>query len=705
LIVYGSASVHAETNTRSIDPPRRAALDDPTHPVIKAFGGERLNLWSMQPRTTPDVPRMDSSAISDRRDPPAENVIDAFLIDRLAMRGLQLAPRADRRTLARRLSFDLTGLPPTRDLVEAFVEDRRPDAVERLIERLMASPEFGAHWSRMWLDVVRYSDSNGYDWDEFRPMAWLYRDYVVRSLNGDKPYDQFLREQLAGDELNGRLPESAKDVDQWLATAYLRLGPYDNAAPLFDEQDRARAEWMFDLVETTGSAMLGLTFNCCRCHDHKYDPITQADYYRLQACFQPVEALDQYTYSPEAGIQRPPEAIAASSPRSPRSEEPPKQSDTPSLTTDQPADSDPQAAASAEPPRPPRDHVLLVSDRVGPVSATHILQSGDYQAPRETVEPGFLSLIDARPATLEPKTLMGSIEGGGFQAASRQTTGRRTALADWIVAADNPLTARVIVNRVWQGYFGVGIVATPNDFGYAGAQPSHPELLDYLANELIRHDWSLKWLHRQIVSSAAYQQQVTGGDVEQIEQFAGRAPRRLTAEQIIDSLHAATGQLRSQLGGPPVWPDLPEDVLQANPAFLDDNELKVKGWYPSPQSEVSVRALYWIQKRCTRIPIGEAFDQPDNATSCGRREQSVVPTQALALLNNELVFRAAAALAERVAAEHADVPGQIEALYARLLSRAPTHDEVALCEPFVAEHGLMMLCRALVNTNEFVYVD
>jgi hypothetical protein len=691
------------------DRPHTASPDDPTHPVIKSFQGQRLDLWSMRPVQPPSVPKLHELP-SDR--PRPENAIDALLCKQLMSSGKSLAQAADRRALARRLAFDLTGLPASREMVETFLADRRPDAYERLVDRLMATPEFGTHTSRMWLDVVRYSDSNGYDWDEFRPMAWLYRDYVVRSLNQDKPYDEFIREQLAGDELSGQAPESAANPDLWIATAYLRLGPYDNAAQLFDEQDRARAEWMFDLVETTGSAFLGLTFNCCRCHDHKYDPLPQADYYRLQACFQPVEAIDRYVWDARAGLTIPPPA------EPPPAESKPARDAAPSLAetddgspraegtldgegNDLESKDDVERPVAPEPPRPPRDHVLLVSDRSGDVSATAILHSGDYQAPREIVEPGFLSLLDARAARVSPVEIADQPAGQPPMA----TTGRRLALARWIASADNPLTARVIANRLWQSYFGVGIVATPNDFGYAGDRPTHPALLDYLATELIAHHWSLKWLQREIVMSAAYRQQSVAESAEAAQRFAGRLPRRLTAEQVIDSVHAVSGQLRLQQGGPPVWPELPADVLQANPAFLDDNELKVKGWYPSSNEALSVRALYWIQKRCTRIPICEVFDQPDNATSCGRRGQSTVPTQALTLLNSDLVMRAAGVLADQIASETASLDEQVAAACSRILGRAPTADERILCREFLVAHDLRLLCRALMNTNEFVYLD
>jgi hypothetical protein len=324
---------------------------------------------------------------------------------------------------------------------------------------------------------------------------------------------------------------------------------------------------------------------------------------------------------------------------------------------------------------------LLAGDAEEPPKPSRVLFQGQLNEPREEVVPGLPSILDpnpaAIPAVLRPKS-----------------TGRRTALANWIASPQNPLTARVIVNRVWQSYFGTGLVATPNDFGFAGAQPANPALLDWLAQEFVREGWSLKKLHRLILTSAAYRQ------------ARPEAPRRLSAEQLRDAMLAVSGRLQESQGGPPMWPALPEDVLKANPAFLDDNKEKTKGWYPSPPDKLNVRSIYLVQKRTVPVPMMATFDLPDNATSCGRRITSTVAPQALTLLNNPFVVECATSFAERVSADAVKEPNaQITRAFAMALQRTPTPDEAASCEKFLGTHTLPELCRALMNLNEFAYVE
>ncbi len=747
------------------------AWTDPRNPIVRIFSGRRLDLWSLQPVADPAPP----STVT-----PVANPLDRFVVARLEANGHALSPEADPRTLIRRLTFDLTGLPPTADEVAAFVTEwgaeesegrktgnrdgpshrsgpaftlQAPRAYERLVDRLLASPRYGEHQARLWLDVVRYADSNGFDWDEFRKLAWRFRDYTVRSFNADKPFDRFIREQLAGDELLAGPPLTPAEQDALIATGYLRLGPHDNAAPLFNEQDRSRAELLADLVETTGSAFLGLTLSCCRCHDHKYDPLSQADHFRMRAFFEPVKFADDLPLdlAPEqaeicghnvaldtqlAALEGPRDEILRAGKSRIRAErtalltaeerallELPADKVTADLKGKveglrkqvEPGDKDVKAALAgaekerhaalereiAEVNRRRREFTLglLMTDREGPPPVTKILFQGNHQQPREAVEPGFLSVLDPNPARLLP-------------APGTNTTGRRLTLAEWIAAPTNPLTARVFVNRVWQQHFGTGLVATANDFGLAGARPTHPELLDWLAGEFIRGGWSVKHLHRVIVLSATYRQgsqaTVTSDQPRNAspDLLSRQTPRRLSAEQLRDALLATAGTLQLRPGGPPIWPDLPAEILQANPAFLDDNETKTKGWYPSPAEDQTVRSVLLVQKRTVRVPFMETFDLPENSTSCARRTESTVAPQALSLLNSPLAVGAARAFAERVRREAGADPGQqVDHAFRLALQRLPAAEERALCLRFARERSLPELCRALLNLNEFAYVD
>ncbi|MFN0066165.1 MAG: DUF1553 domain-containing protein, partial [Limisphaerales bacterium] len=612
-------------------------------------------------------------------------------------------------------------------------------------------PRYGEHQARLWLDVIRYSDSNGFDWDEFRKEAWRFRDYVVRSFNADKPFDQFIREQLAGDELLDGTPESPAEQDLLVATGYLRLGPQDNSAPLFNEQDRARAEWMADLTETTGSAFLAMTLSCCRCHDHKYDPLSQADHFRLRAFFEPLKraddlpldlAAEQREIARQHGAieaQMQPftaerDQIAAAAKGRVREERVKALSEEERrllelAATTQSGEPDPKAAELAKKLEPsdddakkafteaekkrfeeldeelarlkkqkrPYTHGLLATDAAEPPAATHVLKGGDHKSPGEAVAPGFFSALDPNPALLRA-------------AAGTNTTGRRLTLADWIASPENPLTARVFVNRAWQAFFGLGLVGTPNDFGLAGERPTHPELLDWLAREFVAGGWSVKRLHRLIVTSAAYRQAAPDqtGRSDRPDPAAPLRPpaRRLSAEQLRDALLAVSGLAQFTGGGPPIWPELPAEVLQANPAFLDDNAEKTKGWYPSPPERQSVRGVFLVQKRTVRVPFMETFDLPENSVSCARRNESTVAPQALSLLNSPLALEAARTLARRVESEAGEAPEErVHRAFALAYQRAPTPEEAALCGEFLARASLPELCRALLNANEFLYVD
>ena len=668
------------------------AWSDPRNPIVRIFGGQRLDLWSLKPITNSPPPEIRDAAW-------LRNTLDRFALAKLDTVGKKPAPEVSARALARRLHFDVTGLPPTPGEIEAFVREVAKDpqaAVGKTVDRLLASLRYGEHWARLWLDVVRYSDSNGFDWDEFRPPAWRFRDYVIRSLNADKPFDRFTREQLAGDELLAGPPRDAAERDALIATGYLRLGPHDNSAVLFGEDKKVRQQLMEDLVETTSAAFLGMTMSCCRCHDHKFDPLSQADHYRLRAFFEGVKFADDLPLdlAPEfesistanAAVEMQIEkqrnqrdAIVAKAKKraNAKDDDAAKQAFT-DKEKKRYADAD-AAVQELKGKIKPFTNGLLMTDDPGEPAATHVLFQGDLAQPREQVVPGFLSALDPNPAPIA-KPVRG------------KSTGRRTALADWIVSERNPLTARVLVNRVWQAYFGEGLVATANDFGLAGARPSDPALLDWLAREFVRGGWSLKNLHRLILTSATFRQ--------------SREPRRLTAEQLRDSMLAVAGRLVPCEGGPAVWPELPAEVLNANPAILDDNAQKTKGWYPSPPEKFGVRSIFLVQKRNLRVPMMETFDLPENATSCARRNVSTVAPQALTLLNSRFAAETARAFAERITREAGDDPvAQIEAAFTLALQRPPDDTERAACRTFRTGHSLPELCRAILNLSEFSYVD
>jgi hypothetical protein len=710
------------------------AWSDPRNPIVEKFKGERLNLWSLKPIARPVL-----DATSDARQPVDQ------LIARGAKQELKLMSPANRRALARRLSFALNGLPPSFEVIERFQNDSRELAYERLVDELIQSPAFGEHFGRMWLDVVRYSDSNGFDWDELRSTAWRFRDYAIRSFNEDKPFDRFVLEQLAGDEIAADPPLTLADQDALIATGYLRLGPHDNAAPLFNEEARSRAELEADLAETTASAFLAMTMTCCRCHDHKTDPLSHEDHYRMRAFFakvrfaddKPLDLADEQTRINEHNAKRQSQIdelkvkvadrlaplvkklrdgkLAKLNDADRQLLEGSEENLDPKLKTKrdklvkkttisddearkQMEESDRGAVeemdkqiAEHEKTKLPFMKGLLMSEDAASEAKTFVLEAGDHRKQLEEVSPGFVSILDPNPAKIESPS-------------SGKSTGRRLALARWIASPQNPLTARVLVNRLWQMLFGEAIAATPNDFGFTGTPPVNAELLDYLASELIESGWSVKHVVRLMVTSDAFKQQCDlKGD---------RGPftpklRRLSAEQLRDAVLSASGLLLAESGGPPSWPELPPDLLNANPALLDDNETKTKGWYPSPPERQDVRSVFLIQKRTVKIPYLETFDLPDNSVSCGRRLESIAAPQALTLLNGEMMDRASAAMELRVrglcgAAENDLL---IRKTFELGLQRSPSDSEMAACSEFLKERSLRELCRAVLNLNEFCFID
>ena len=630
-----------------------SAWTDPRNPIVRLFDGKRLDLWSLKPVLKPS----------------RETGIDGFIGAALRRQELTPSPSADPRTLIRRVTFDLTGLPPTAEEIRDYL--RHPD-YEKLVDRLLASPHYGERAARLWMDVVRYADSNGFERDEFLSEHYRYRDYLIRAFNADKPFDDFIREQIAGDEMLSGPPRDEADVDRLIATGYLRMGPYDSTGSIFEENAKNQNELMADLANTTGSAFLGLTMACSNCHDHKYDPISQADHFRLRAFFAGLKRQDDTPIDLEVVQQ---EIRAKNAPIEAR------------IKALEEAKGDKKEIAGLRATLQPFTTAMTARSSKD-IPATRVFYQGDFTQPREEVLPGFLSVLDPAPATI-------------------LAAGRRSTLAAWIASPGNPLTARVIVNRVWQQHFGRGIVATPSDFGFSGVRPSHPELLDALASSFVAEGWSLKKLHRRILLSATYRQASLDDpsrrrkDPENILLWKQNV-RRLDAESTRDALLAVSGALLPKDSGSPVWPPVADEILDAQPGILETHSDQAardrkQAWYTSPAEQVDVRSVFLVQKRALQLPFLQPFDLPDPMVSCGRRNCTTVAPQALQLLNSGFSTRLAETFAKRVEGE-ADPFGS--ALF-RALGREATPKERELGRRL----GLVAWCRVLLNLNEFVYVD
>ncbi|MBA4065373.1 MAG: hypothetical protein C0501_17005 [Isosphaera sp.] len=694
---------------------------------------EAKRYWAYQPVKRPAAPAVKDAGW-------VRNPIDAFVLAKLEAKGLKPVPPAAKAALARRAYYDLLGLPPTPEQLDAFVNDPAPDAYEKLIDALLASPHYGEKWGRHWLDVVRFAETNGYERDGPKPYAWRYRDYVIRSFNADKPYTRFVREQLAGDEMPGH------DPDAVTATGFYRLGiwddePADPLQALFDGYD--------DIVATAGQAFLGTTFNCARCHDHKADPIPQADYYKLVAFFRDIKPYSnnrdvrsafnltdisppnqRQVYEAElkkrearlAEIRKAMEAVEdeviktlpAEDQRASEGPDRPqvvRNKVVPALkgkVKDDYAALDAERKELSKKPAPPGQELALSVNNcdVRP-QATHLLVRGSPHAKGREVKPGFpevLGLPD--PAVPDPKP-------------GARSSGRRTVLADWVASKDNPFTARVMVNRVWQYHFGRGIVPTANDFGKLGEPPTHPELLDWLAAEFAEpsdggEPWTLKRLHRLIMTSSTYRLSAAA-DAANLKADPSNAllwrfnMRRLSGEEVRDSILAVSGSLNLKAFGPSTYPKIPKEVLagQSRPG---------EGWPTSPPDEANRRSVYAHVKRALRVPVLVGFDQPDPDSSCPVRYVTTVPTQSLGLLNGEFANEQAAAFAARLRKElPGDLAGQVARAARLTTGRSPSADEVKKDVAFVAamkaKHGLddaaaltryALLC---LNANEFVYLD
>ena len=721
--------------------------------------------WSFQKPLRPPVPQVRNRSL-------VRNPIDAFVLAKLESQGLQPAPLASRRTLIRRVYLDLIGLPPRPQDVERFVNDKSPKAYEALIDRLLASEHYGERWGRHWLDVARYADGDGYEYDKVRPQSWRYRDYVIRAFNEDKPYNRFILEQLAGDEL----PDA--NYDSLVATGFCRNGPFIGDMILMQDQ-QARMNELDDMVAGTGAAFLGLTVGCARCHNHKFDPITQKDYYRLVAVFSPsirtdvplapsavVEKYESQTREVEdrieviqnqiLALEKPtrkrllelkyrelPEPLQAALRTEPakRTEAQRRQAEQilESVTVrDQElmaelSDTDRKQVevlngmiADLEKTKPPPLAVAhAITDPTPFPSRSYFLYRGNAASRGSEMSPGTL-------AVLNPPGVEVSFPPADPQA---KTTRRRLTLANWIASEQNPLTARVMVNRIWQHHFGKGLVGTPNDFGRMGDQPKLPELLDWLATEFVRQGWSIKAMHRLMLTSRTYQQSSTflspGNEkIDPEDTYLWKMPlQRLEGETIRDSILFVSGALNPQAGGPGVYPELDPAVIESIPRGA-----LYQSW-PSTKDggEVWRRSVYVIQRRSVTPPILDLFDPPDSIASCPRRNTTTIAPQALQLLNNKFVARQATIFADRVNDEAGpDRVLEVHWAFALALGRPPQATELKLTLDFLMRqsdyHGrqnrvlmeqgvdpaqipapdksaLVDLCHSLFNVNEFVYVN
>jgi hypothetical protein len=630
----------------------------------------------------------------------AEHPIDRFLQARLAEKNLPPSPRADDATLIRRVSLDLTGLPPTPAEVDAFIEAAKADraaAYLAVVDRLLESPHYGEHWGRWWLDQARYADSNGYSIDSPREI-WKFRDWVVEALNADMPFDQFTIEQLAGDLLPGATQS------QKVATGFHRNTQINQEGGI--DREQFRIDSVFDRVATTGTVWLGLTVGCCQCHDHKFDPIEQREYYRLFAFFNNQDEPTLKVYDPGVNVGELSAAAKAAEEKLndlvgrhaaevaawEASLTPEQKKDLPAAIkkaldvapdkrsaaqrrdlyaaeigkADAEFDALRQQLADLDKQLSGVPTTMVLQERATP-RKTSILIKGDFTRPADEVTPGT-------PSVLHP-----------FDNATGQAN--RLDLARWISSRDNPLTARVIANRVWQRYFGRGLVETENDFGAQGSPPSHPELLDWLATELPARGWSLKQLHRLIVTSHAYQQSsAERADLHAADPhnyLLGRQRRlRLEAEVIRDVSLAASGLLSRKLGGPPVFPPIPEGVM---------GQGQVKhAWNVSSGEDRYRRGLYTFVFRATPPPSLTVFDAPDGYSTCTRRARSNTPLQALTLLNDAAFVECAAALAKIVEAEG------VEQAFRRCTSRRPQPEELAV----LSKLDPLSAARVLLNLDE-----
>ena len=705
-----SANRMIETKTDSHGPPK---VDE----VSKSF-------WSFQQVVRPELPSVNQTAW-------LSNDIDRFTLGKLENAGLRPAGKASKKVLVRRLYYDLIGLPPTPEQVNEFVNDNSPDAYSGLVDSLLASPHYGEKWGRHWLDLVRYAESNSFERDGTKPFVWRYRDYVIRAFNDDKPYDQFLVEQLAGDEIEEPTNESI------IATGYYRLGQWDDepADPkqaLFDDLD--------DILATTSQAMMGLTVDCARCHDHKIDPIPTKDYYQLLSFFRNVRRFgvrsrDSVRDASTMLLKKeklPPKAVIEDFYKKvtecedtmeevveivkkdfePVEHEDFKHAENHERLIRKRLDSkvitkkqfdryiksrDRLRGLITHPPDYYR--VLCVKEHGDLAPPTRVLIRGNPHVAGDEVQPSFISVLSPPAPKIVPR---------------RNSSGRRLALANWITSPEHPLTARVMANRIWQHHFGRGIVKSSNDFGFQGSKPTHPKLLDYLASEFVENGWSIKKLHRLILLSSTYQMSNEFNqlcyDADPLNDLLWRFEmRRLTAEELRDSILAVSGRLNAaKMYGPSIFTKLSKEVLAGQ-------SMPGNGWGDSAEIDTRRRSIYIHVKRSLGVPLLQAFDAADTDTTCPVRFNTTQPTQALALINSEFTNAEANEFAKEVARRNEDALSQVVEVLTRVTQREPTQSEIEqglelirgwIDEDAVShEQALAFFCLTAFNLNEFVFVE
>lgn len=699
-------------------------------PVVNA---QAKNWWAYRSVASPDIPKV-------RDDSWIRNEVDNFLLHKLENAGLKPNPPASKRVLIRRAFYDLTGLPPTPQQVAEFENDSSQGAFEKVIDRLLESPEYGEKWGRHWLDLVRYAESNSYERDGTKPFVWRYRDYVIRSFNEDKPYDQFIKEQLAGDELDKVTSETI------VATGFYRLGKWD------DEPVDAEQAWYDDaddILTTTTTGFLGMTLNCARCHDHKIDPIPQTDYYRVLSFFRNIrrygirsnQTVEQFSVreigdaqarAKFQGMLRDHQEKIATNQKELESIEAivkkdfipvefeefkhernrvalvrkriGKKIDGKEFTDEQSRKyqklTQRRNQLRNNPPKP-FERALCIKEESPNPKETFVTIRGNAHARGEVVQPGFpIVLSPPEPKIKKP--------------SHNESTGRRRALAEWIASKENPLTARVMVNRIWQHHFGRGIVRSASDFGYQSTPPTHPELLDWLASEFMNQDWRMKKIHKLIMLSNAYQmssaQNKAAYEKDPINDLFWRFNmRRLTAEEVRDSILAVSNNLNLKKFGPSIYPVMPAEVLQGQ-------SRPGAGWNTSKGAELDRRSIYIHTKRSLPVPLLANFDVADPDSSCAVRFNTTQPSQALTMLNSDYVNQQAKRFADYLKNSNAKTDSdRVKLALSRCLQRNPTDQEtergVKLIKDFQSkdqlsyDDSLRLFCLVTVNMNEFIYLD
>jgi mono/diheme cytochrome c family protein len=649
--------------------PRTGPAASPSEAAGPTFADEARRHWSFQPVRKPVPPNVKDGAW-------ATNPVDAFILAQLEQRGWHPAPPASRSEWIRRVSFDLTGLPPTPEDVDAFVADASPEAYERVADRLLRSPQYGERWAQHWLDVVRFAETEGFEYDRHIPDAWRYRDYVIDALNRDKPFDRFVVEQIAGDEVAPQDPECLA------ATTFHRLGPVRRNAGNPDIA-LSRNEVLTERTDIIGSAFLGLTVGCARCHNHKLEPIAQKDYYRLQAYMAATEEHNIALASAEeqASWEAKSETFRKEVARLKKEAKGASGDELTRLTAriDELEDQMP----------PPLATIPSTWNDFSQRTEIHVLKRGVWENKGEAVGPRPLGVLLPDD---EPELPAG-------------VNDPRTRLAHWLVAPSHPLTARVFVNRIWQQHFGAGLVRTVNDFGVKGDRPSHPELLDWLAATFVENGWHVKPIHRLLVLSNTYRQSsraplaTAPAQSDPENRFLWRFNRRrLSAEEIRDAMLAVAGRLNLEAGGPSV-------MIPVDPGLVRLLYKPTQWQVAASRGEHDRRSIYLIAKRNLRLPFFETFDAPALLTSCARRESSTHAPQALEMLNGALSNDLAAAFAGRLEHESGGDRARLVAqAFRRALGRPPTEAEQALGLEFLRDQTAKEFALAMFNLNGFLYV-